>query len=299
MGSGVRTNDSGAPPSPKLPAPDAPDIAPRQTAYCTGHPGRGPAGLVWGAPQRSRGRARTVCQSPQRCSGRWLQHLFLSSSTITPAKRPPGRISAAAFARPSVATLQRVQRLPWAFSSPSRRCASGASSPQTVLPNAPGDPRLPPSGLLAGPVPLYVFHCPSHTCLARFSSLSQFLSTLPPSFSHPLPRALPCLLHRVRVAPGLFFFPALALHRRAKSVAAHTRTRTCTHTSFTRQGLDAAQRRLETTQGRTETRRDEAALDGQPTSSSPFHSPQSFAPLRSPSSLSPYWAASPYHSPPC
>ncbi|KAK4071229.1 uncharacterized protein Triagg1_6260 [Trichoderma aggressivum f. europaeum] len=51
--SGVRTNDSGAPPSPKLPAPDAPDIAPRQTAYCTGHPGRGPAGLVWGAPQRN------------------------------------------------------------------------------------------------------------------------------------------------------------------------------------------------------------------------------------------------------
>ncbi|KAL6690344.1 hypothetical protein J3F84DRAFT_405299, partial [Trichoderma pleuroticola] len=136
---------------------------------------------------------RALCaQSPQRRSGRWLQHLFLSSSTITPAKRPPGRISAAAFPRPSVAILQRVQKAPWTFSSPSLRCASGAASPQTVLPNAPGDPRLPPSGLLAGPVPLYVFHCPSHTCQVLFPIA--ILSTLPPSFfsSSAQTRALPC-----------------------------------------------------------------------------------------------------------
>lgn len=122
------------------------------------------------------------------------------------------------------------------FPSPSLRCASGASSPQTVLPNAPGDPRLPPSGLLAGPVPLYVFHCPSHTCLARFSSLSQFLSTLPPSFFSSSAQSL-ALLFPSRTSsfwPVIFFLPASALHRRAKSVAAHTRT--CTHTSFTRQG---------------------------------------------------------------
>lgn len=304
-GSGVRTKDSGSPP-PQSCQPQMPRTLPQGRRHTV----RGTLASLAVALQPSKqalfGELRSATRAVHAlCAKAPNVARVAGSSTFSSAapllRRPNGRLGESAQ-RHSLALPLRVckgcKRLRGPFPSPSLRCASGASSPQTVLPNAPGDPRLPPSGLLAGPVPLYVFHCPSHTCLARFSSLSQFLSTLPPSFFSSSAQSL-ALLFPSRTSS---FWPVIfSLRFRLTSPR---QIRRCAYSHLYSYivytaGLDAAQRRLETTQGRTETRRDEAALDGQPTSSSPFHSPQSFAPLRSPPLLSPYWAASPYKSPPC
>lgn len=119
-------------------------------------------------------RAPTTPARRALCAQAWFQHLFPCRSTITPAKRPPGRISARTFPRPSRALRKGC------------RACRGPFCQRLFFYfllfffffGVPSVPRLPLTMLLAGPVPLsHRPHMPAST-----RSFSSPLSQVP--YSH-------------------------------------------------------------------------------------------------------------------